>query len=285
MARHLDLQLLRAFVTIAEAESFTRAAAQLGLSQPAVSLQMRKLEALLERRLFDRGHGGVALTVQGGDLLPQARRLLALNDEVLAGLRETEVEGDVWLGAPEDLATTHLPRIIGRFAQAHPRVRLSVVCDFTANLMSALAQGRLDVALVKREPAPGGSPEGVFTERLVWVARDAYQFAQRPVPLVIAPSPDAYRSRALAALQAGEISFRDAFVSPSLAGQQAAVRAGLGVAAVPATLAPADLVIDAGDLPHLGEVEIALLFARGRQTGAAELLARDVREVMSRTSG
>ena len=121
-------------------------------------------------------------------------------------------------------------------------------------------------------------------ERIVWVARDAYQFAQRPLPLVIAPSPDAYRSRALAALQAGEVSFRDAFVSPSLAGQQAAVRAGLGVAAVPATLAPADLVIDAGDLPRLGEVEIALLFARGRQTGAAELLARDVREVMSRTS-
>lgn len=282
MIRDLDLALLRTFVTIADAESFTRAAARLDLTQPAVSLQMRKLEGLLDRQLFDRRHGGVALTVQGSDLLPQARRLLALNDQILASLRETEIEGDVRFGAPEDLASTHLPTIIARFAERHPRVRLSVTCDFTANLMTALSQGRIDLALIKRRPAPRGSDERVFEERLVWLARDAAQFEVRPLPLVIAPTPDAYRARALDALQDADISFREAFVSPSLAGQLAAVRAGLGVAIAPATLAPRDLVVAGQALPTPAAVEIALLIGKGRSGGAVELLAREVKDVIFR---
>lgn len=282
MIPNLDLGLLRAFVTIAETESFTRAAARLGLTQPAVSLQMRRLEAQLDRRLFDRSQGGVHLTVQGGDLLPQARRLLALNDEVVAGLGETEVDGDVRFGAPEDIASTHLPTIIARFAERHPRVRLSVTCDFTANLTTALSQGRLDLALIKRRPAPRPSDERVFEERLVWLARDAALFDARPLSLVVAPTPDAYRARALDALQAAGVGFREAFVSPSLSGQLAAVRAGLGVAIVPATLAPRDLVVAGKALPALEPVEIALLIGKGRAGGAVDMLAREIKDVIFR---
>lgn len=278
----LDLDLLRAFVTVAETESFTRAATRLGLTQPAISLQIRRLEDHLDRRLFDRNQGGVHLTVQGGDLLPQARRLLAVNDEIVAGLSETEVEGDVRFGAPEDIASTHLPTIIARFAERHPRVRLSVACDFTANLMTALSQGRIDLALVKRRPAPRASDERVFEERLVWLARDAALFDARPVSLIVAPTPDAYRARALDALQAAGVGFREAFVSPSLAGQLAAVRAGLGVAIVPATLAPRDLVVAGSLLPEPEPVEIALLVGKGRSGGAVDMLAREVKDVIFR---
>jgi DNA-binding transcriptional LysR family regulator len=279
---NLDLGLLRAFVTIAETESFTRAAARLGLTQPAVSLQMRRLEAQLDRRLFDRSQAGVHLTVQGGDLLPQARRLLALNDEVVAGLGETEVDGDVRFGAPEDIASTHLPTIIARFAERHPRVRLSVTCDFTANLTTALSQGRLDLALIKRRPAPRPSDERVFEERLVWLARDAALFDARPLSLVVAPTPDAYRARALDALQTAGVGFREAFVSPSLSGQLAAVRAGLGVAIAPATLAPRDLVVAGAGLPAPEPVEIALLIGKGRAGGAVDMLAREIKDVIFR---
>lgn len=278
----LDLDLLRAFVTVAETESFTRAATRLGLTQPAISLQIRRLEDHLDRRLFDRNQGGVHLTVQGGDLLPQARRLLAVNDEIVAGLSETEVEGDVRFGAPEDIASTHLPTIIARFAERHPRVRLSVTCDFTANLMTALSQGRIDLALVKRRPAPRASDERVFEERLVWLARDPGLFDARPVSLIVAPTPDAYRARALDALQAAGVGFREAFVSPSLAGQLAAVRAGLGVAIVPATLAPRDLVVAGSLLPEPEPVEIALLVGKGRSGGAVDMLAREIKDVIFR---
>jgi DNA-binding transcriptional LysR family regulator len=278
----LDLDLLRAFVTVAETESFTRAATRLGLTQPAISLQIRRLEDHLDRRLFDRNQGGVHLTVQGGDLLPQARRLLAVNDEIVAGLSETEVEGDVRFGAPEDIASTHLPTIIARFAERHPRVRLSVTCDFTANLMTAISQGRIDLALVKRRPAPRASDERVFEERLVWLARDPGLFDARPVSLIVAPTPDAYRARALDALQAAGVGFREAFVSPSLAGQLAAVRAGLGVAIVPATLAPRDLVVAGSLLPEPEPVEIALIVGKGRSGGAVDMLAREVKDVIFR---
>lgn len=281
--RHLDLDLLRTFVTIAETESFTRAAARLGLTQPAVSLQMRRLEERLERRLFDRAQGGVHLSVQGGDLLPQARRLLALNDEIVAGLSDTQVEGDVRFGAPEDLASTHLPTIIARFAERHPKVRLAVTCDFTANLMTALSQGRIDLALIKRRPAPRGSDERVFEERLVWLARDAGLFEARPLPLVVAPPPDAYRARALDALQSAGVGFRETFVSPSLSGQLAAVRAGLGVAIVPGTLAPRDLLTAGALLPTPAPVEIALLIGKGRAGGAVDMLAREIKDVIFST--
>ncbi|MBX9576449.1 MAG: LysR family transcriptional regulator [Caulobacteraceae bacterium] len=280
--KNLDLSLLRAFVTIADTESFTRAAVRLGLTQPAVSLQMRRLEAQLDRRLFDRSQGGVHLTVQGSDLLPQVRRLLALNDDVVAGLMETEVQGDVRFGAPEDIASTHLPTIIARFAERHPRVRLSVTCDFTANLMTQLSQGRLDLALIKRRPGPRASDERVFEERLVWLARDAALFDARPLSLVVAPTPDAYRARALDALQAAGIGFREAFVSPSLSGQLAAVRAGLGVAIAPATLAPRDLVVAEAGLPKPEPVEIALLVGKGRTGGAVDMLAREIKDVIFR---
>ena len=281
MSRTLDLELLRAFLAVAQAESLTRAAAQLGLSQPALSLQMKRLEGALDRRLFERGRTGVSLTAQGAALLPLARDLLQHNDAVVAELGETFVEGDVRFGAPEDIATTHLPSIIARFSGAHPRVRLSVMCDFTANLLGALSRGSLDLALVKREPQAGGAEDRLFTERLRWAARDAAQATMRPLPLVLAPEPDVYRRRAVRALQAAGVSFREVFVSPSLAGQQAAVQAGLGVAAMPSGFVPPALRHDAGDLPPLGEIDIVLAVAKGRRTAPVELLARDIRQVMA----
>ncbi|MAL56789.1 MAG: LysR family transcriptional regulator, partial [Brevundimonas sp.] len=101
----LDIDLLRTFVTVVETHSFTRAAQQRGLTQPAVSLQMRRLEQQLGAPLLDRGGARVGLTTEGAALLPQARRLLKLNDEIIATLSDGEPEGEVRFGAPEDIAT------------------------------------------------------------------------------------------------------------------------------------------------------------------------------------
>ena len=149
---NLDLDLVRAFVTVSEARSFTRAGERLGRSQSAVSLQMRRLEERLGVQLLSRDPRHVVLTPEGEAFLPQARRLLRVNDEIVADLRGDDLEGEVRLGAPEDFATVHLPEILGQFARAHPRVALSVTCDLTLNLLERLRDGALDVALVKREP-------------------------------------------------------------------------------------------------------------------------------------
>jgi len=270
----LDIDLLRTFVTVVETHSFTRAAQQRGLTQPAVSLQMRRLEQQLGAPLLDRGGATVGLTTEGAALLPQARRLLKLNDEIIATLSDGEPEGEVRFGAPEDIATVHLPGILGAFARSHPRIRLSVTCDYTANLLDQLSRGLLDLALVKREA--GGADLGlkVWSEPLVWVAQDASVAEASPLPLIIAPAPDIYRKRALQALETAGIGFRASFTSPSLAGQMAALRAGLGVGVLPAAMAPRDLAV-VKTLPALHDSEIALVSARG-SGGPAKLLAQEV---------
>lgn len=277
---NLDLDLLRAFVAVVEGGGFTRAAASLGRTQPAVSLQIRRLEALVGAALFDRSGRTVGLTADGASLLPQARRLLRLNDEIAAGLGRGDIEGEVRFGAPEDIATTHLPGILGAFARSHPRIRLSVTSDYTANLLDQMSRGMLDLALIKREPLGPDLGVRVWREPLAWTALDAALAETSPLPLIVAPAPDVYRKRALAALQAAEIPFRVAFTSPSLAGQLAALRAGLGVAVLPAAMAPRGLAL-IGGLPGLPDTEIALVSAKGAGAGA-DLLAREVLQALER---
>ncbi len=278
---NLDIDLLRAFVTVVETGSFTRTAALLGRSQPAVSLQIRRLEDQLRSPLFDRGGKGVALTTEGAALIPQARRLLRLNDEIVSTLGEGDLEGEVRLGAPEDIATMHLPEILGAFARSHPRIKLSVTCDYTANLLDQMSRGMLDLALIKREPLGPELGVRVWSEPLVWVALDTSIVETSPLPLIIAPAPDIYRKRALSALADAGVAFRASFTSPSLAGQMAALRAGLGVGVLPAAMAPRDLAVLAHPLPTLTDSEIALVSARGA-SGPTSLLAQEVLRALER---
>lgn len=282
---NLDLDLIRAFVTVAEAKSFTRAGQRMGRSQSAVSLQIGRLEARLGAQLLSRDPRHVALTPEGEAFLPQARRLLRLNDEIVTTLRADDLEGEVRLGAPEDFATVYLPRILGDFARAHPKVALSVTCDLTLNLLERLRDGALDLALVKREPLGPDLGVRVWREPLVWVAADpAVLRPGEAAPLVVAPAPCVYRKRAIAALDGRGIPWRAAYTSPSLAGQHAALRAGLGLTVLPRDMTPPDLVVlgPAHGLPDLADAEIALLKARTAVPVAAHRLAEVVLTALDR---
>lgn len=281
---NLDLDLLRTFTTIAELRSFTRAGALLGRSQSAISLQVKRLEVQVGTALLIRDPRRVTMTADGEALLGPARRL-RLNDELVAGIGDDGLDGEVRFGAPEDFATVHLPGVLGRFAHAHPRVMLNVTCDLTLNLIEALESGRLDLALVKREPAGPDLGVRVWREPLVWAAvGPEVAEGDAPLPLVVAPAPCVYRSRAVAAGERAGLRLRIAYVSPSLAGQHAALRAGLGVAVLPREMVPGDLHIfePGGALPALPDSEVALLMARGPVSRAAERLAETVRTALAR---
>lgn len=281
----LDLDLVRTFVAIAEAQNFTRAGERLGLTQSAVSLQLRRLETTLGTTLFNRDPRRVVLTADGEGLLPQARRLLRLNDEIVSGLRGDDLAGEVRLGAPEDFATLYLPEVLGAFVRAHPQVAMTVTCDLTLRLLEGLRDGAFDLVLVKREPLGPDMGVRVWREPLVWVGADtAAIHGPGPIPLVLAPSPCVYRKRAIAALEARGRTWRAAYTSPSLAGQQAALRAGLGATVLPRDMAPPDLVIlgeDSG-LPPLADAEIALMRPRGAIPAAAEQLAEHILQALDR---
>ncbi len=289
MSDRLDLDLLRAFVAVARAQSFTRAGEALFRSQSAVSLQIRKLEAALGERLFRRNARSVALTPAGERLMGYATEMLDLHDQALAAMRGDAVSGLIRLGTPEDFATAHLPRALAGFSRANPGVQLEVRCDLTLNLMGLFRSGGLDVALVKREPAATAGGQRVWSEPLVWVGADPGAFVERAAtPLVVSPEPCVYRKRAFDALADAGRQGRAAYVCGSLAGALAAVRAGLGVAVLPRDLAPRDLAIDEGArMPPLADTEIVLLTASDAGAPARRLadhLARALEEERPRRS-
>lgn len=258
---NLDVDLLRTFVTIATSGNFTRAAERLMRQQSTISLQIKRLEEQLGHRLLERSPRSVSLTAEGQAVLTYAQRMLDLNDEVVSLTHEPLMQGVVRLGTPEDFATHHLPDILARFVQAYPSVALEVTCDLTLNLLDGFRRSDFDLVLVKREQAAGASGTRVWREPLVWVSGNHdYATSGGALPLVVSPEPCVYRKRATQALNKARRQWRIAYTCGSLAGNLAAVRAGLGVAVLPREMVPHGLhVIDGGPLPDLKDTEIALM--------------------------
>lgn len=282
-APRLELDLLHTFVAVAEAGSLTRAASRVGRSQPAVSLQMQRLEATLGCRLMERSPRRMTLTDAGETLLSYGRRIIALSDEAVAQLTEPAVQGVVRLGTPEDFATFHLSGVLEAFARAHPTIALEVTTDLTLNLLERFHAGDFDLVLVKRDPSAPAEGVRVWREPLVWVCaeRQAETFGAhaRETPLVVSPAPCVYRKRAQTALDAAGRRWRVAYTSTSLAGTQAAVRAGLGVAVLPRNMVPPEFAVlgAANGLPNLHDAEVALLTAAPTLPPVARLADHIVR--------
>lgn len=256
----LDLDLLRAFVAVVDQGGFTAAAERLGRTQTAVSMRIKRLEALTGRRLLRRNNRGVALTADGEALAVHARRMLGLNAAAVAALAASPPEGEVRLGTPADYAAAFLADVLPAFARAFPRVRVEVRCDLSAVLLDDLDRGRLDLALVTRRP---GDARGTAAHRepLVWAgARGGIAHEREPLPLAVFPPLCPFREVALAALATAGREARLAYVSPSVAGLQVAVASGFAVAALArSTVLPGMRVLAAEEgFPDLPDVEIAL---------------------------
>ncbi|MEI8153253.1 MAG: LysR substrate-binding domain-containing protein [Hyphomicrobiales bacterium] len=214
--------------------------------------------------------------------MANAKRLLDLNDEVVARVKEPTMQGTVRLGTPEDFATRHLPSVLARFAQAYPAVALEVTCDLTLNLMERFRKGEFDLALIKRERSLEATGIRVWREPLVWVRADRdFGAADGPLPLVVSPAPCVYRKRATEALDRARRPWRIAYTCGSLAGSLAAVKAGLGMTVLPKDMVPSELhIVDGKPLPDLKDTEIALL-----QKGDLSVPAQRLKEHVIRSLG
>ncbi len=269
----LDSDLLRSFVLIAEGGSFTRAAQMVGRTQSAVSMQIRRLEEALGQPLLVRGARGVEPTRHGQWLLERARRVLALNDEIVATFRTPEVAGAVRLGSPDDYALRWLPGILAQFAASHPAVEVDVVCAPSHELVERLAAGDLDLTLVSEGNEPPGAPAcRLWRGPLTWVGTEAVA-RRRPLPLALDRGACTWRQAAIEALDAEGIAWRMAYAAASLSGALAIALAGLAVTAtMPGPLPDGLRRLGAEEgLPPLPELGISLL--RGRTTPVEAALA------------
>ena len=283
-----DFDLLRTFVAVVDNSGFTRAAERVGRTQSTVSLQIKKLEGGLGKRVFERNGRDLLLTPDGEILLNYARQLLHLADEARSRMLEPDVEGTVRLGTPEDFATVYLPDVLAQFARTHPRVALEVNCNFSYNLLEGFSKGEYDLVLVKREPQGPAGGIAVWRDVLVWVGGPKLVLdGAHPVPLVLAPAPDVYRKRALAVLQAAKRDSRIVYTSPSSEGLQAAVRAGLGVTVLSKDMVPEGLMMLGAEygLPKMPDTEIALYRAPGALSRAAQLLAEHITHSLEIAAG
>lgn len=273
---NIPTELLRTFIKAVDLGSFTRAGDAVGRTQSAISLQVRRLEELLDVPLFVRGTHRVRLTDEGEILAGYARRILALNDEAVSSLQRPKVAGIVRLGAPHEYTASLLPVILGKFAQSHPGVMLEVTCDLSKNLLARQQKGEFDLVIALHDDPNDVHGIKVLTEPLVWITDpDHTSHAQHPLSLVIAPPPCIYRNRMLQALGRLSLPWRIVYTSSSYSGIIAAVRAGLGVTLLAGSTVPEGVrKLDERDgLPAMGELDVRLHMSDENATEAARCLA------------
>jgi len=258
---NIPTELLRTFVKAVDTGSFTRAGEVVGRSQSAVSLQVRRLEELLEARLFMRDTHRMRLTDAGTTLIGYARRILALNDEAVNSLREPTVAGAVRLGAPHEYTASLLPNILGKFAQSHPGVMLEVTCDLSKSLLAGMEKGEFDLVIALHDDPHDTRGTKLLTEPLVWITSpDHLPHEQRPLPLVVAPPPCIYRNRVLQTLSRLELPWRITYASSSYSGIVAAVRAGLGVTLIAGSTVPTGVrtLSETDGFPAMGVLDVRI---------------------------
>jgi DNA-binding transcriptional LysR family regulator len=154
----MELRHLRYFVAIAEERSFTRAAERLWIAQPGLSSQIRRLEAELGVRLFERHTRGVDLTDAGELLLERARATLAAADAALSTGRDLQagLVGTVRLGLPVEAPAEFASSLLAAFGRDHPDVEVTVFESYGGALMRDLRDGRIDAVIA---PSLFGSAE------------------------------------------------------------------------------------------------------------------------------
>ncbi|MEV0651005.1 LysR family transcriptional regulator [Phytomonospora sp. NPDC050363] len=257
MPKELETALLRSFVTAVRAGSISGAASTLGQTQPALSQQMRKLERAVGRPLLHRSPSGVAPTRAGEELLPYAERILSLCAEAL---NETgrALTGHCGVALLEDLAATQLPQALADLARLHPGATLEVLSLPKSATREAYDAGRVQLVLDEVRDIPG-PPRWTTRRPLAWAVGPGVDVAADPLPVVLFSEPCFWRTSLLEALERIGRRRHVAFESNSLVGVLAAVRAGLGVAALmPSNLEPAMARHDADALPPLPDVELGL---------------------------
>jgi DNA-binding transcriptional LysR family regulator len=277
MLTNVPTDLLRAFVTVVDLGSYTKAAEVLGRTQPAVSLQIRRLEEILRTRLLNTERKQVRLTAAGVELGPYARQMLRLNDDMIAHFANETLSGWLRVGLPTDFSNTFLLNAITRFATNHPDVRIEVESLLSRDLRHALAADRLNIAI---GIAPPGEDVYLVNSALIlpiWAMAEEFRWEKHlALPIVRHPDPCEYAERMRGAMRGTRRTWKTVLVTTDVAGIQSALLAGLGVSALtPATLSPG-LRIGREDegFPPLEPLRVGLFYKHARLSKAGHGLAQ-----------
>jgi DNA-binding transcriptional LysR family regulator len=235
---------LNVFLTVAGERSFSRAAAKLHRTQPAVSQAIRRLEDDLGERLFDRSAKDGSLTEAGRVLLNYAHRLMRLREEAESAVRELRdlQRGRVLIGANEAAVHTLLP-LVARFRARHPQIQVDVRRVHARQIGVEVAQGSLEFGVLTFNPTDRDlAALTIGTDELVMLIHPAHPLATRQsigieefgrLPVVAHNDPSPARERVLRMFEQRHLPLQMVISLPSLDGIKRAVELKLGVALLP----------------------------------------------------
>jgi len=227
---HLDVESLRAYLTVLDTGGMTRAAERLDLTQSAVSWKIKRLEQRVGRPLLIRDGHTVRPTRDGRALLDDARTIVELHDGAVWRLRSPELSGKITLGSNEEIDAIDIAALLGRFKRSHPNATIEFVIDHTERLATWVDTGTIDVALMQvtdKQLRPDDTV--LWTDDLHWVTSAEWTYDEGLVPLVTFGDLCFYRTLSEPILEAAGIDFTNAFSGSATRGVLAAIEAGLGV--------------------------------------------------------
>src|SRR5689334_994691 len=281
-APSLDPDLLKAFIAVAEQQSFTRAASMLNRTQSAVSMQIKRLEARLGVALFERTKTSVDLTPAGEGLLGYARRILVLNEEAVGRLAERKIEGVVRLGVMDDYGTFIVPPLLASFLAAYPLIHVEMETGLTSFMPARL--GKVFDLVIAMHAKDEGDGEFLRREQAVWATSHSRPVERlEPLPVALYPQGCLFRKWAMEALDTAKRRWRLAFVSHSIAAVESIAAQGLAVTVVKAGTFPPTLRPLSGrdGMPRLPAADIRLHRATNLSR-AGNLLADHLRSAITK---
>ena len=272
----IPTDMLRTFVTVVDERSFTRAAKLLGITQPAVSAQIKRLQCLLGNDLFDRTGPGLRLTSKGEFIVRNARRMLAINDRIL-NFAEAKPETQlIRIGIPSDFVASRLADLIAEFRERWPDLHFRIRQGSVDALLAELRQGGLDLAVGLSRLEPEIAAHHCWIDRITWMrGQNTVLDPAAPVPLVSFREDCIYYQSAVHALNSVGRPSELVFCSPTLASLEAAVQAGLGILALARSrVTSTNLIVwDDAPLPKLPELSGGIFLREGERHEALEDLA------------
>jgi DNA-binding transcriptional LysR family regulator len=244
----LDVEAVRAFVLVADLNSFTRAAEAMDTTQSAVSLKIKRLEDGLGRRLLERTPRLVRLSAEGSAFLGAARNLVVAHQSALGAFAVEQRR--LTVGISHHIVGPELAAMLRRMNATDPGLVMELHIDASRTVLEAFDGGALDAAIVLGHDAKRRDGDILFEAQFGWMAaNDFHRPPGEPLRLATQAEPCSVRAMAVAALDAAGIPWTEVFVGGGVATIGAAISAGLAVAALARRVAPAD-TIDLG--PRLG---------------------------------
>ncbi len=218
------------FQAVVATGSFTEAAAQLNLTQSAVSWKMKRLEERLGAPLISREGRQIHLTEFGKELLSHAERIVGAHDEAVDSLYKSQLEGTVKLGTNDEIEAIAMAQVASGFRRRHPMVRLHHRVGLSAPISQQLAAGELDVAVIQTfEPEDGDLV--LWSDRLQWVCSPSYgDHGGEYVPLITYGNNCIVRPVMIDMLNEAGIDHYSSFEAENSVAVWSAISANLGVA-------------------------------------------------------